>query len=850
MAPVKQKSSKRNPVLPILLSVLLLLFIGAALLYLYLPIYVESKILPKLSQMARIGNLECDVRRIGFTGLDLGGLYVGDSNETSISIESVRVDYSITGLLSKHINSVVMAGVEFKCEFSNGKFIIPGLDWQSFFSEQTMDKKASMDNLQIPISIGSLKICNAVFVCRYNGKSHRIPFEFLVVAKEGQWDILECTLMAYLGEQKLTLSSRINLPEKKALLKCNFDSIHFDEFENIANYLPCVKISGSIEADCNLQFPQWTIDSSGQFFITLEQSNINKYCYLQVLEPLKTAGAFSAEFTQTGDWGFSLSIDSPSEKPDNLVKDCKIRLDTGDIIFKLPSITVSGEGTESKGKVRYATKLYDFNFTQENVIVKAPSISLIGSANLDRNFMEGMAGFELKISGTDVYSEYLTIFIPELLLGGKTSYLKDGSLCMDVITDFKNVEISNTGYNTKITGISGKIPFQWPCENSERRGDFLIEAIDWDNLKLGTVSGTICQNGLGLVFEGTHNNNLLSGLVLNFKGDTNYSVEEGLKTEFNFNAPRLNINSINLGEFIPGCKGILFSGELELDGNLHVDPEGNVRCTTNTIVHNSNMELKEQGITIEGIDFALSMPDLFSLRSAPNQKFSFGKVSIGKIVFSNVKVGLQIESPETIFIENCEFEWCNGNVFTHAMRVSLYGSDYDFTLYCNRLKLSEVFDQFGIVKAEGGGSVNGRLPVKLEKGLISINNGFLYSTPGQGGTIHITGTDTLDSVIPHDTPQFSQIDFVKEALKNFSYNWVTLSFDTEEDDLNLKMSFDGKSEEPLPFIYNSKLGTFERIDDSKYGINYPIQLDINFQIPVNKILYYGKGVKDVINILK
>ncbi|MGR3311014.1 MAG: intermembrane phospholipid transport protein YdbH family protein [Candidatus Brocadiales bacterium] len=885
--------------------------------------------------MAGINNLECDVRRIGFTGLDLGGLYIGDSEETSISIESVRVDYSITGLLRKHIDSVVIAGVEFNCEFSNGEFIIPGLDWQSFLAEQTPDEKVSEvpeENLQIPVSIGSLKIRNAVLVCDYNGQNYRIPFDLQVVAKEGKWDMLDCTLRLYPRGQELTLSSSIDLPGKEVLLKFHFDSFHLDRFGDIASILPCLKISGNIEATCNLQLPQWDIESSGQFFITLEQSNRNQYCPLQVLEPLNTTGEFSAKFAQNGEWEFKLSNVSPSEKSATFVRDCKIRFRMMDIISKFPSVTISGEGTESKGKVKYTANLYGFNLVQENTAIKVPSISLIGNVNLDSNFKEGTADFELKISDTDVSSEYLTMHmpelslggeahylkdgsvslsatanfentemsnteydakikvplisltgkanldsnfkegtadfglkisdtdvsseyltmhIPELSLGGEACYLKDGSVSLSATVNFENTEMSNTEYNTKVTGIGGEIPFQWPCEDLGRRGNFLVEDIDWNNLKLGTVSGTIRQSGLGMVFEGNHDSNLLPGLTLNFKGNAGYFAEEDLKVELDFSVPRFNSNSVDLGEFISEAEGILFSGELEVDGNLFVDAEGNIKCSMNTVVQNSSIELEEQGVAVEGINCTLSMPDLLSMRSAPNQQFSFKKASFGEIAFSDGKIGLQIESPETIFVEKFEFKWCNGHVYTHAMRVPLYEANYDITLLCDRLELSKILGQFGITKAEGSGTVNGRIPIKFVKGKLSIDNGFLYSTPGKGGTIHIIGTDILDIGIPRNIPQYSQLDFAKEALKNFSYNWVTLSLNTEEDDLLLQMSLDGKSMEPLPFTYDRRLGSFVRIQaSSKGGINYPIHFDINFRFPVNKILYFGQSAKDIFDKLR
>lgn len=849
MSYTSKKFFRCNLVLLISLTGLLLLFTGFALFYFYIPGYVESKILPMLSQKAGINNLKCDVRRIGFTGMDLGGLYIGDSNEPSISVESVRIDYSITKLLRKHIDSIVIAGVEIKCKFSNGKFTIQGLDWETSSAKQTPDKQVSGtagDNIQFPVSIGSIKIRNAVFVCSYNGQTHRIPFDLSMAAEGEQSNIFECVLQLYPREQKLILVSHIFLSEKKALLKFRFDSFNLDRFKDIVSSIPCLIISGNVEVTCSFHSPLLAFENSGRFFITIEQSNGNEYCPLQVIEPVDTTGEFSAKFTHTGEWELKLSNCPASKKSDTLMKDYKFRLNTMDIISKFPVITFSANGNKSKGKIEFTLKLDDFKLVQENTSIKVPLFSLACNSNLDSNFTEGTADFELRISNADL-SSYLLIRLPELLLVGNVNFKKDNPTFMNAIASFENAEVSYPSYDTKVTGIAGKIPIQLPCGNSGEEGAFFVEAVDWKDLKIGTVTGTISQYESGVSFTGTHTSNLLNGLTLNFKGNTDYFAKQAFKTDLNFNAPRFDAN-LDLSRFIPGAEGILFSGELSLDGNLFIDAEYNIKCSMNTVIQNSNLTFEKQGVAVEGINCALSMPDLLSMRSSQNQQFHFKKLSFGSIAFSDGKIGFQVESPENIFVENCEFKWCNGYVYTHSMRIPLYETDYDFTLYCNRLRLSNIFEQFGIARAEGSGAINGRIPVRFTGGKLYIDNGFLYSTPGKEGVIHIAGTEAFGTGIPQNTPQYLQLDFAKEAIKDFNYDWVTLSLNTEKDDLIMQMSLNGKPAAPLPFTYDKKIGAFVRIEASSgQGISYPMQLDFNFRFPINKVLYYKQDIDNLIN---
>ena len=74
---------------------------------------------------------------------------------------------------------------------------------------------------------------------------------------------------------------------------------------------------------------------------------------------------------------------------------------------------------------------------------------------------------------------------------------------------------------------------------------------------------------------------------------------------------------------------------------------------------------------------------------------------------------------------------------------------------------------------------------------------------------------------------------------------MKLRLSTEAENLLLRLELDGKPAQPLPFTYNRQLGTFTRIEaKSKQGIDYPIRLDVNFRLPLNRVLHYGGFIKD------
>ncbi|MDN3510521.1 MAG: YdbH domain-containing protein [Candidatus Jettenia sp.] len=920
---------KRNIILPGILGLFLLFFIASAFLYFCLPRYIESNILPQISKKTGIP-VGCKVRRIGFTGMDLGSLRLGDSDKIPVSINSIQLDYSPLRLFKRHIDSIIIGGLELNCEMVDGNFIIPGFDWQKAFpGETTHDTpKESAEDQNIPLTIGSLKICNAVLVCRYHGQNYRLPFDISLFTKEGNLNTFECTLRLYPRDQELTISSYIDIHANKASLKFHSHSFQLDKFPDIAQFIPELVLSGLMningtseiqlnpfqisrstilcefhntridyrkmtvldsqssehgklplcininaeeglwqvnatnifspyplpvqisDATCNIQSSQKSIESSGYFTVVLDRSDRNQHAPIQFAKPLHTQGSFSAKFAKTGEWEFALS-----QQPNSPVNRCEVRYEPLDIASSMPSITVSGKGEKTKGIVNYAVQLHDVDvhIYDQYATMRMPLVSLIGNTKIDGNFTEGMTGitaFEVKTPNLEIVTEPVAIKIPEFSLQGEGHYLQDSSFHVNAITKFENAEVLDVWYNTKTTGIRGELPLQWPCKELGEKGKVSAEAVYLNAVNLGTASGTIYQKGFGIIFEAEHTSALIAGLTLNSHGTFDLFSENGYELNLDFKIPQFQSDSIDFGNLLTSAKGVSFGGELELDGNLFVNAV-NMGASTKVSLRNSRLDLKEKGITIEGMNQILLFPDLLAMRSAPHQQFQFEKLSIGELAFYNGRVEFQIESSESFFVENCEFTWCNGRVFTHAMQLSFDKTDYNIALICDRLNLAALFDQFGIAKAEGSGTVSGRLPLRYESGNLSFDNGFLYSAPGDGGIIHVMGMSILDIGIPPNTPQYSQINFINAVLKDFQYNWVKILLTTKEEDLLLQMSLDGKPINPLPFTYNRKLGSFSKIEAaSKGGIYNPIHLDINFRLPLNKIMYYGKNVNDIMSMLQ
>ncbi|MCA1794421.1 MAG: YdbH domain-containing protein [Desulfobacteraceae bacterium] len=141
----------------------------------------------------------------------------------------------------------------------------------------------------------------------------------------------------------------------------------------------------------------------------------------------------------------------------------------------------------------------------------------------------------------------------------------------------------------------------------------------------------------------------------------------------------------------------------------------------------------------------------------------------------------------------------------------------------------------------------GRIPVRFKEGDISFENGFLFSTPGQGGRITINNTQKLVAGIPMDSPQFVQLDLAREALKDFEYSWAKLTFNTQKDTLSVNMEMDGKPGRVLPFVYKKEVGSFVRVDAQSPGSHFQgITLDVNLTLPFNQVIKFGNKIQKLL----
>lgn len=407
----------------------------------------------------------------------------------------------------------------------------------------------------------------------------------------------------------------------------------------------------------------------------------------------------------------------------------------------------------------------------------------------------------------------------------------------------------------KFSNVSGTVPIEWPCKKSSKKGVLDVGNVSFENVDMGTLNASFFQKGAGCEFKARNNNNLIPGFSIDFKGSGEWNKDSGFSLGLDINSSDYKTQKpFDLGLLSPSLKGAAFDGEFSFNGALSLKG-GSVNGSVNSKITDSRIEDEKKGIVIEKLNADISIQDILKLKSAPRQKISFLRASFGNLFVNDGKIDFQLESPKSIFIEKSSFKWCGGHLYTHAMRIVPGKDNYELTLFCDRIKLASLLEQFGVGKASGNGSVNGRIPLTFKDGKLDFKDGFLYSSPGDGGSIQlIAGNSLMSSVsegISKSDPRFTQLELVQEALKDFEYDWAKLSLDTVKDELKIHMVFDGKPAKPLPFRYSKETGGWLRVDVGSEGSLFQgIKLDVNYKIPLSKLMGYGRSMKEIFNRIK
>jgi len=919
---LKRKIALTVPILLVL--AVFMVGLGAGL-YLFLPHYLESRIISQLVAETGIADFAFNVRHIGIYGADLGALRIGPEQKPALLIRSTQIDYTPKELFQKKIERMALSGIELYGEIKDGKFALRSIDLDEALTK-LQSNRASMPESEgnlPPIFLREVEIRNAVINLKIDDRTYRIPFEISVAPEKEDYSRLNLTGSMYPLGELVHAEARIDLKQQDINLKLAAAALELNKFAGLVQTVSDFMLSGKLDLKatthlqlapfeisaldasaelqkCNIRLnnlrlqnvrssdqkelpfkinlskiatDDWTVsgsaisataplpftlsewhgrirangkqvESTGEFNVVLLPSSVygNNLLPVEVLESLPLHGGYTAEYREGDSVQFSITSTAAEQSRDPAAR---FKFNQYEITAGLPAIDISGKGKLKDLPTAYTIRVPGVMIASQTETIHLPQVILMGTADLGNNgkvFQQ--ATFKLQSPNTRILLSPARINITDVTMSGQVKTNINGATGLEGLLQFTGAGVTVPKTGIKISNARGAIPLKWPPARPMKNGDISIAALYYKEMNFGEIKGKIQQTPAGFAFNGRHINRLLPEMSLKINGDAKLLDTKDPVTNMHFSLLRPDhAAEIDLGKFFPGSKGVKVNGKLMLSGDLAVDSSG-FNGSLNLQVDNASVRIKKSNFAVEGIQMSLSIPELPKIRSAAGQHLAFSKIALGDLVAKDGRIDFQIESAQSFLIEKTHFLWCDGNVDTQSMRISPGVEDYRITFYCDRLKLAQVLEQFGAATADGEGAVNGRIPLHYKNGKIRFDDGFLFSTPGNGGKIHLKGTDILTAGIPPNTPQYVQMELAREALKDYDYSWAKLNIASEGEELLLQMQMDGKPAKMLPFVYRKDIGGFVKVEaDSKGSKFQGIRLDVNFRLPLDKLLQYKGLIK-------
>ncbi len=474
-------------------------------------------------------------------------------------------------------------------------------------------------------------------------------------------------------------------------------------------------------------------------------------------------------------------------------------------------------------------------------------------------------GWEINASRGRIQADEREISLNELVFSGEAEYGRPKPVA-DAIWQGRGVlslasgNVRDHQMDLNLRDISGGIPWHWPFvreevegepadlssdgEHSPVSGEIRVGSLEWGDRNLGHASLTVHQTVSGLAFQGEYSGDWPPRLQADLRAALN--VFDEMSPSF---VGRAQVEAWALpesfawSELFPGLPRVNARGQLDADARFIFDRHG-PRLSLQTAVRDGELDLPDLDVRIEGIQTSLDFPDLIRMQSRPRQTISFDRVSVGRLTFARGIAQFRVDGPSHYFVERAETGWAGGRLSLFALHIVPDSRQYQFEVFCDGLELTRVMRQLNFGQATGEGRINGRIPVDYSRGRLRFEDGFLYSTPGLGGTIRIADQTTLDTMMPD--VEDAQIALAREALRDFEYKWARLQLSMDGEILEAKFQFDGAPSDILPFVPDRETGEWVRTRVEGEGARFEsIRLDLNFTLPLDEVLGVGLELHEI-----
>lgn len=777
------------------------------------PGYLE-RLIPELARDMGLPLEQFHIRDAGLFSADIGPVTLasptGDPAD-GLRLESVRVTYTPASLRLGRVNRVVVRGAAVACSYDDRGFRLPLLDLLP--EGEQAGPTAGRELPALPLD--ELVVEDSIVTLDLSGTRLHIPFSATVVPPgDTPGDPLRTTASLRLRDQPVSVAADVGPTMDNLNLSAATQGFRL---ASLGDLLP-VAIGGDLDLDMaaslDLSRPQ---DVSATASATLRN-----------IDP--------------GDLGLTLADGAPLRIDATLAEgNATARLDPVGLAGPHPLTLHVPEAALTSRSMRIA-------FTLASAASLPSGTAIPGVLEAERTdgqwnvalTMEEKGALRVAAGGREARLGGVAMS----LRGTVTPPTDHAPVTAAGVLEAGTRSCALRGTDVATGPVSLRLPLAWPAPARNEAGRLTVAGLRAGGRTIGNVRATLRQQSLGIGLTGHLDTPLLPKLRVALVGSA--SPERGTASlDFTVDRYALPVG-FDPGSLAPGLAGAVVSGTLSAEGGVTFGPDGlqsrlGLFVSDGAMVFGASGE-EGSGVRLEGVRLFFESPDIIDFRSAPAQVLTIDTVRTAGVELTGGVIAFQLEPGGVTLVERARFEWCGGHVESRAFRVVPGHDEYDISLYCTGLRLSDLLAQLGLARARGDSTLSGELPVTWRQGRIAFNEGFLHSTPGEGGFIQVEGLDDLVDAVPEGTAERMQLELARAALRDFEYKWIRLRADTVGRDLLVRFSLDGRPSDLLPFVYRKDFGGFVKVEGDIKGSNFQgVRLDVNFTLPLDHLMLY-RGV--------
>jgi hypothetical protein len=773
------------------------LLIGA---YLYLPHYVETRLIPQLARASGFTVHTVRVGHIGLSSAELGPVQLEGREGPALSLERLHLSYTPASLLHRKIGLIRLDGLKAFLRIADGALFLG--DTQIAPPPPDPSEPHAEPTAMPALPFRHLSADGAILNIAWGARRLTVPFGIEVDASsadQGFWSV----------DGVLTpRRSRIRLG---AAINADTGNIDLDLKE-----LQAALADWSDLIPPELA-PGLDLSMGGQLS-AFGKAGLRLY-------PLKVEQA-SAEIgltSLTAAWK-SATSDADSDVP------VSMRLGT-------TNLSLSGAQTATGWAGRYTIDLHDLALNRAQSTLTSPQWRLAGEVSLGEESRIDVQseGRDLHIvhDTSDLTIPHTTVQVAIRQAAGDRSLQGRGAISGAALVD--------SARNLRAGDISVALPFAWPPPETITPGRLAVGLIASQDRILGDLSGRLEQFGHGLRFDLDHRSQLFPALIVHIKG-----IADSAGADVNLNVPGYQTDKpIDLGRYVSAAQGLVLEGRFEVEGRLRWRP-ADIHVSADLRIDAGSLHDAGGDLRLTGIQAQLRLDDVLTPKSPAGQPVRVDLVKFGKVEATDLQLTYRIAPPQRLLIEAARLDWVGGQIESGPVELSPDKPSIEAVLTAQNLNLARLLAQLDLAEGSGQGTVRGRIPVRWAQGNLTFGKGSLSSPPGESGVIRIKelqGTQDLLSGLPAETPQHTQLDIALEALKDYTYRSIDLQLESQEEILVMRLQLEGKPNRLLPFGYDQELGRLKRVQGEGQAEFQGIGIDLNFRSPLNEILHY----RDLLN---